>query len=339
MIHCCSQGITAEGIQSVADALYLHTSVNELILAHNSLGDKGVMLLEPALRGLRMLDLRHCCFGGQGTSHLAAVLKHAHCKLEVLRLDGNKVSGGSLSRGLLGNESLRELHLAHTDIGDEGLDNLCTVLPAAKTLAYLDISSCNIQRLSGLTLVVADAFHGIQDKAMLQEEFHGAIPDCAAHLQVLKLRDNGLSDEELQGLGEALQENSLLQDLDLAGNQVYVQTLQSLAPATVLQKLCLFNCKMDQEAAEQVVASLEAGGYSNLQELDLSGNNIEAAQMQALLQSLQHQDRAPALKVLILGGNPAGHSTAFEEHVAKARAARPSLDIAWQANDPGQTAS
>lgn len=55
---------------------------------------------------------------------------------------------------------------------------------------------------------------------------------------------------------------------------------------------------MDQEAAEQVVASLEAGGYSNLQELDLSGNNIEAAQMQALLQSLQHQDRAPALKVI-----------------------------------------
>lgn len=81
------------------------------------------MLLEPALRGLRMLDLRHCCFGGQGTSHLAAVLKHAHCKLEVLRLDGNKVSGGSLSRGLLGNESLRELHLAHTDIGDEGKHN------------------------------------------------------------------------------------------------------------------------------------------------------------------------------------------------------------------------
>ena len=101
-----------------------------------------------------------------------------------------------------------------------GLDNICTALPVAKNLSYLDISSCNIRLLSGLTLVVADAFHGIQDKAMLQEEFHGAIPDCAAHLQVLKLRDNGLDDEELQGLGEALQENSLLGDLDLAGNQV-----------------------------------------------------------------------------------------------------------------------
>lgn len=46
-----------------------------------------------------------------------------------------------------------------------------------------------------------------------------------------------------------------------------------------------------------------------------------------------------AMQVLILGGNPAGQANAFEEHVAKARAARPSLDIAWQASDPGQTAT
>ena len=43
LAYCCSQGITAEGIQSVADALYLHTSITELILAHNSLGDEGTL--------------------------------------------------------------------------------------------------------------------------------------------------------------------------------------------------------------------------------------------------------------------------------------------------------
>lgn len=79
--------------------------------------------------------------------------------------------------------------------------------------------------------------------------------------------------------------------------QVHVQTLQSLAAATVLQKLCLFNCKLDQDAAEQLVACLEDGGFSNLQELDLTGNDIEAPQMQALLQTLLHGDRAPFLKV------------------------------------------
>ena len=79
--------------------------------------------------------------------------------------------------------------------------------------------------------------------------------------------------------------------------QVHVQTLQSLAPATVLQKLCLFNCKLDQEAAEQLMACLEDGGFANLQELDLTGNIIEAPQMEALLHTLQHRDRAPSLEV------------------------------------------
>lgn len=79
--------------------------------------------------------------------------------------------------------------------------------------------------------------------------------------------------------------------------QVHLQTLQSLAPATVLQNLCLFNCKLGQEAAEQLVVCLENGGFPNLQQLDLTGNNIEAPQMQSLLQTLQHRDRAPSLKV------------------------------------------
>ena len=35
------QGITAAGTQSIADALHLHTSVTELILAHNPLTDQG----------------------------------------------------------------------------------------------------------------------------------------------------------------------------------------------------------------------------------------------------------------------------------------------------------
>lgn len=45
------------------------------------------------------------------------------------------------------------------------------------------------------------------------------------------------------------------------------------------------------------------------------------------------------LQVLGVGGNPAADDAAFEQYVAEARTARPDLDIAWQASDPGQTAA
>lgn len=36
-----AQGISADGAQSIADALHLHPSITELILAHNILADQG----------------------------------------------------------------------------------------------------------------------------------------------------------------------------------------------------------------------------------------------------------------------------------------------------------
>ena len=88
---------------------------------------------------------------------------------------------------------------------------------------YLDLSSpaCSITEngISDLTDLISDAFHSIHDKTMLNEEFHGAAPN-PAHLQVLKLRDNQISDSGVAELGEALQQSSALQALDLAGSQV-----------------------------------------------------------------------------------------------------------------------
>lgn len=80
----------------------------------------GIRVLEPALYCLRKLDLRSCSFGPEGASHIATVLKHADCKLQVLRLDGNNITGNSLQRGLMGNETLKELHLTNTNLSDAG---------------------------------------------------------------------------------------------------------------------------------------------------------------------------------------------------------------------------
>lgn len=82
--------------------------------------------------------------------------------------------------------------------------------------------------------------------------------------------------------------------------QVGVPGLEALSAASVLQKLCLFNCKLGQEAADAIVDWLKDRRFLNLRELDLTGNVIEAPQMQTLLETLQQQDVAPALQVLLL---------------------------------------
>ncbi len=79
--------------------------------------------------------------------------------------------------------------------------------------------------------------------------------------------------------------------------QVGIQGLKRLSAASVLQKLCLFNCKLGQEASDTIVSCFKDKGFASLQELDLTGNEIEASQMQSVLEVVQQQNVAPALKV------------------------------------------
>lgn len=61
-----------------------------------------------------------CC--AQGAQCLATALREAH-SLEVLRLDDNPLTehgGSALAAGVWHSQSLRELHLCNTGIGDEG---------------------------------------------------------------------------------------------------------------------------------------------------------------------------------------------------------------------------
>ena len=49
----------------------------------------------------------------------------------------------------------------------------------------------------------------------------------------------------------------------------------------------------------QLAASFQSNAFSHLRELDLSGNNIQTAEMENLLMALQGQHCAQALKVRI----------------------------------------
>ncbi len=98
-------------------------------------------------------------------------------------------------------------------------------------------------------------------------------------------------------LAHALQQHDMASSQVMLLVQVGIQGMKCLSAASVLQKLCLFNCKLGQEASDTIVSSFKDKGFNNLQELDLTGNEIEAPQMQSALEAVQQQGVAPALKV------------------------------------------
>lgn len=98
---------------------------------------------------------------------------------------------------------------------------LAQALPNARSLTFLDLSSCSIGNdgASDLADAIANPFFSIHDKAALTEEFHGHAPTPAA-VRVLRLRNNQITEQGVQELGEAMQQSAVLQELDLTGSRV-----------------------------------------------------------------------------------------------------------------------
>ena len=79
--------------------------------------------------------------------------------------------------------------------------------------------------------------------------------------------------------------------------QVDARGITAFAAAQALHSLCLFNCQLDDDTAKQLLTSFQEGGFAQLRELDLSGNNVHQILMQKLLSVLQEPSTASALKV------------------------------------------
>ncbi|KAL0023690.1 hypothetical protein WJX79_002056 [Trebouxia sp. C0005] len=350
-----------EEVQKLCQALRANTTLKELYASGHHLtpqtaGMLGAMLA--ANTSLVSICLGDDALGDAGVLELVDGVKQ-NSTLQKVDLENKGISSkgaDSIAAAIQGHQSLQQLVLAHNHLSDEGVRLL---QPALALLRRLDLRGCHIgsQGAQCLATALREA-HSLEvlrlDDNPLTEHGGSALAAGVWHSQSLRelhLCNTGIGDEGLSRLaqalthasqltyldelGEAMQQSSSLQDLDLAGNQVGIQGLKCLSAASVLQKLCLFNCKLGQEAAD-IVSCFKDNGFSNVRELDLTGNEVEGPQMQSVLEAVQQQDVAPALKVLIIGGNPAAQTDSFSELVDKARAARPTLDIAWQATDPGQ---
>ena len=136
-----NKGLTATGCIYLAAALSTNSSLQELILTRNNIGEQGLAALGTALVNLQNLSLSECDLSGTDSGTTLSTLLSSSSQLQVLRLEENAIDYAcinSMSPGLGSTVSLRELHLRGCPLQSTGISTLFQYLP--KTLTHIDIS-------------------------------------------------------------------------------------------------------------------------------------------------------------------------------------------------------
>uniref|UniRef100_W5LVP7 NACHT domain-containing protein n=1 Tax=Lepisosteus oculatus TaxID=7918 RepID=W5LVP7_LEPOC len=214
-----------------------HSSLRELELSDNKLGDSGVKLLSAALRdpncklttlwmencgltercfedlvsvlqsqhsSLRELDLSVNNLGDSGVKLLSAALRDPNCKLTTLRMEVCRLTERcceDLASALQSQHSrLRELNLSYNNLGDSGTKLLSAALrdPNCK-LTTLKMKDCKLTE-------------------RCCEDLASALQSQHSSLTVLDLSDNNLGDSGVKLLSAALRDpNCKLTTLSVSG--------------------------------------------------------------------------------------------------------------------------
>ncbi|XP_072567248.1 uncharacterized protein [Paramormyrops kingsleyae] len=231
-------GVTKQCCSAFASTLKSNPSLlRELSLSHNDLQDSGVMILSAGLRV-------------------------PHCKLEILRLAGCRVTEegcSSLASALRSNPShLRELDLSYNHPGDSGVKLLSAVLkdPSCK-LEKLKLAGCRVTEEGCSSLA-------------------SALRSNPSHLRELDLSYNHPGDSGVKLLSAVLED-----------------------PSCKLEKLKLDRCELTETCCE-ALASVLRSKFSPLQELHLSNNDLRDSGVKLLSAGLR--DSHCKLKILRLAG-------------------------------------
>ncbi|XP_073689718.1 NACHT, LRR and PYD domains-containing protein 12-like isoform X2 [Garra rufa] len=259
-------GITDEDCAALASALRSNPShLRQLNLSGNKLGDS--------------------------VKQLSDVLQNPHCKLEILRLYGCSITDkgcAALASALRSNPShLRELDLSWNKLGDS-VKLLSDVLqnPHCK-LETLRLRDCGVtdEGCAALTSALRSNPSHLRELYLSKNKLGYSLkllsdvlqnPHCK--LEILWLRDCGITDEGCAALASALRSNpSHLRELNLSWNKLgdSVKLLSDVLqnPHCKLEKLWLIECSVTDEGVTALVSALRSNPL-HLRELHLSFNKL-----------------------------------------------------------------
>ncbi|CAH3103680.1 unnamed protein product, partial [Porites lobata] len=302
-------------IVTLSKALSVNSSLTNLDLSYNSIGDSGAASLSQALAvnsSLTNLDLTGNDIGCSGAAPLSQALA-VNSSLTNLDLHGNSIGysgAASLSQALAVNSSLTNLNLSGNRIGDSGAASLSQALAVNSSLTNLDLHGNSIGYSGAASLSQALAVN--------------------SSLTNLNLSYNSIGDSGAVSLSQALAVNSSLTNLDLWRNSIGDSGAASLSQALAFNSsLTNLNLKLNDIGDSGAASLSQALAFnSSLTNLNLSLNFIGDSGAASLSQALAFNS---SLTNLDLSLNSIGDSGAAS--LSQARAVNSSLtnlDLTYQ---------
>ncbi|XP_051885775.1 NACHT, LRR and PYD domains-containing protein 3-like isoform X2 [Pristis pectinata] len=320
-----NNNLTHSCVEDLVSSVTANSSLTELGLGNNKLGDSGVKRLCAALRNpeckiqklrlnnnnltascaedlasalctnrsLTQVDLGDNELEDSGVELISAALRKLDCKIQTLRLNNNGLTASCaeiFAPALSTNRSLKELDLGHNKLGDSGMKRL--------TVALRD-SNCPIEELgvnnNGLT-------------AFCAEDLASALCTTPS-LTKLEVGDNNLGDSGVKVLSTALRDpDCKIQKLCLNKNGLTASCAQDLASTVnttpTLTELHLGENELGDSGVKVLSAALRDPDC-NIQELSLNNNGLTASCARDLASALITN---PSLTELSLGDNNLGDS-------------------------------
>ena len=154
MVLC---GISDDGAESLARALAVNSSLKELNISYNEIGDKGIAHIAMPLSlmtntTLRKLDISSCSISDEGMD--------------------------SLFGALAVNQSLEELNISENEFGDIGMALITTALQTSSTLKLLETSVTPFSLTSSVASLECNDRYEYRVELKLSESATGRNEEC-----------------------------------------------------------------------------------------------------------------------------------------------------------------